>query len=100
MPTNEPATIWLMRSPRKLRSVRGLNCCETSCSDTTVSENVSPATVISAVAIVERMLRAVEASPVKPARPSAPPSARSSQVTRNESAMKQATIAPGRKTKP
>ena len=56
-------------SLRKLRIARGLNCCETSWSETIVIEKVSPATVMSAVAIVERMLRAVGASPPKPATP-------------------------------
>lgn len=71
-PVKLPATIWLTRSASRLRTTLVLNWLETSVRTTIVSENVSPATVMSEPAIVDRIPRAASASPPNAA--STPPS--------------------------
>ena len=65
MPTKTPIVTCVMRSAKNVRSTRGLNWLDASCSATIVIENVSPATVIREPAITDSTVRAADASPLK-----------------------------------
>ena len=57
MPTNVPMVIWVTRSPKNVRRIRGLNWLDASCRTTIVIEKVSPATVINEPAMTESTVR-------------------------------------------
>ena len=65
MATNALSTTWLTRSRRKLRSSRGENCVEASCSATTVRPSTSAITVARVLEIAISSVRASSGVPWK-----------------------------------
>ena len=62
--TKVPSVSWVPKSRMKLRSIRGPNWVDASCSARIVIEKTTPTTVITAAAMEVRMVRAASGPPV------------------------------------
>ena len=89
--------ICVIRSPKNVRRMRGLNWLAASCSTTIVIENVSPATVISEPAITDSTVRAAGPSPENTHWAPSRSSWRSTSTSTIPSTPKTTTITPGTK---